>query len=187
SYTRNDGTFLPGYLPKTDAFGMDFSANAPGLGFVLGSQEDIRSRALQNGWLTRDTLMNQLYINTLNEKLNLRGTVELFKDFRIELSAFKNQSKNYSTNFRYSEDDGGFRSLSPITSGDYSISIISLGSTFKEKNSSNYSTIFQQFLVNREVISRRLGNKNPNSAGASGGFADGYGKTSQDVLIPALL
>jgi cell surface protein SprA len=188
SYIRNDGTFLPGYLPQTDAFGMDFSADAPGVGFIMGSQEDIRGRALRNGWLTRDTLMNQLYVQTLNEKLNLRGTLEPFRDFRIELTAFKNQSRNFSTNFKFDPDQNDFASLSPITNGDYSISIISLGSAFREKNSDKYSSIFQQFLANREVVSRRLGRQNPNSNGITPeGYADGYGKTSQDVQISALM
>nr|WP_294898711.1 cell surface protein SprA [uncultured Pedobacter sp.] len=188
SYIRNDGTFLPGYLPKTNAFGYDFNADAPGIGFLLGSQEDIRYRALANGWLTQDTLQNQLYVNTLNEKLNLRGTIEPFKDFRIELTAFKNSSKNFSTNFRYNTSAQGFESLSPITTGDYSISMIALGSTFKDKNSAKTSAVFQQFLANRTVISQRLGQENPNSNGIGvDNYADGYGKTSQEVVIPAFL
>lgn len=187
SYIRNDGTFLPGYLPKTNAFGYDFSANAPGVGFILGSQQDIRFKALNSGWLTQDTLQNQLYVTTLNEKLNLRGSIEPFKDFRIELTAFKNSSKNFSTNFRYANTVGGFTSLSPITTGDYSISIISLGSAFKDKNSDKASNVFQQFIANRTAISQRLGRDNPNSSGVVGEFADGYGKTSQDVVVPAFL
>ncbi len=188
SYIRNDGTFLPGYLPKTNLLGMDFSMNAPGLGFVLGSQEDIRGQALANGWITADTLMNQLYVQNLSEKLNLRGTLEPFKDLRIEITALKNQSKNFTTNFKYDAERNGFASLNPITSGDYSISIISLGSAFKDKNSARHSALFQQFLANREIISERLGAANPNSTGTDPeGYADGYSKNSQDVLIPALL
>ncbi len=187
SYIKNDGTFLPGYLPKTNAFGLDFSTNAPGVGFILGSQQDIRQKALSNGWLTQDTLQNQLYVTTLNEKLNIRGTLELFSDFRIELNAFKNNSRNFSTNYRYDNNTAAFRSLSPITAGDYSISIISLGSAFKDKNSSKSSSVFQQFLDNRTVVSQRLGRQNPNSSGVIGTFADGYNKTSQEVVVPAFL
>lgn len=187
SYIKNDGTFLPGYLPKANALGMDFNTNAPGVGFILGSQQDIRFKALNNGWLTKDTLQNQLYITTLNEKLNLRGSLEPFKDFRIELTAFKNNSRNFSTNYRFDNATGAFNSLSPITAGDYSISIISLGSAFKEKGNSNTSNVFQQFLANRTAVSQRLGQQNPNSTGVIGEFADGYGKNSQDVTVPAFL
>ncbi len=187
SYIRNDGTFLPGYLPKTDAFGIDFTANAPGFGFVLGSQEDLRSRALENGWITKDTLQNQLYVNTLSEKLNLRGTLELLTDLRIELTAFKDESRNFSTNFRFDNSVNNFSSLSPITTGNYSISFIAIGTAFKEKNSERNSTLFQQFLNNREIVSQRLGRENPNSNGVIANFADGYGKNAQDVLIPAFI
>lgn len=187
SYIRNDGTFLPGYLPKTNAFGIDFSTNAPGLGFVLGSQQDIRYKALNNGWLTQDTLQNQLYVTNQNEKIDLKGTLEPIKDLRIELTAFKNDSKNFSTNFRYTTSAAGFESLSPITSGNYSISIISLGSAFKDKNGAKNSAIFQQFIANRSVVSQRLGRSNPNSSGVISEFADGYGKNSQEVMIPAFL
>lgn len=187
SYIKNDGTFLPGYLPQTNAFGMDFNTNAPGVGFILGSQQDLRFKALSNGWLTQDTLQNQLYVTTLSEKLNLRATLEPIKDFRIELTAFKNNSRNFSTNYRFNNTTGAFSSLSPITAGDYSISMISLGSAFKDKNSSKASSVFQQFLDNRTVVSQRLGRQNPNSGGTVANFADGYGKTSQDVVVPAFL
>jgi cell surface protein SprA len=186
SYIRNDGTYLPGYLPKTDIFGYSLDANAPGVGFILGSQQDIRFKALSNGWLTRDTIQNQLYKTALNTKLNLRGTLEPFKDFRIELNAFKNSSEVFTTNFRFANQSNQFESLSPITSGDYSISIISLGSAFKDGFGKN-SVVFQQFLTNRGAVSQRLGRQNPNSGGQVGLFADGYGKTAQDVVVPAFL
>lgn len=143
---------------------------------------------MQNGWLTQDTLQNQLYVNSLNEKLNLRGTIEPIKDFRLELTAFKNSSQNFSTNFRFNNSAQGFESLSPITTGDYSVSIISLGSAFKDKGEDRNSVVFQQFLANRRVISQRLAGENPNSTGATtDGFADGYGKTSQEVIVPAFI
>jgi cell surface protein SprA len=187
SYIKNDGTFLPGYLPQSQYFGTDLNANAPGLDFILGSQNDIRFKALSNGWLTQDTLQNQLYKTSLNEKLNLRGTIEPLPDLRIELNAFKNNSQVFTTNFRYTNTANQFESLSPITSGDYSISIISLGTAFKDKNNTNASNVFNQFLTNRTQVSQRLGRTNPNSTGLIQEYADGYGRTSQDVVIPAFL
>src|SRR5690606_25180558 len=56
AYTRVQNTFLPGYLPKTNVLGYDFDRNAPGWGFLFGSQRDIRMRAAVNGWITTDTL-----------------------------------------------------------------------------------------------------------------------------------
>ena len=188
AYTRTEGIFLPGYLPQTDLLGQDLGSNAPGYDFVFGSQKDIRNRALTNGWITGDSLQNQLYITTYKEDLNLRGIVEPFADFRIELTALRSRNFNYSTNFRFLPSTNSFENLSPVTTGDFSISYFSLRTAFsKENKSNNSSSLFRQFENNRNIISQRLGAQNPNSSGSTGGFADGYGKNSQDVLLAAFL
>lgn len=187
AFTQTKGTFLPGYLPKTKYFGIDDVSGAPGLGFVFGSQRDIRNMALNSGWLTTDELQTQLYINTLREDFQLTGTVEPIKDLKITLSATRNKTLNYSTNFRYDNSISSFRNLSPTTTGDYSVSIISLSTAFKDKNGSTISTLYNTFMANRQVISARLGAQNPNSSGTSNGFADGYDKTSQDVIISSFI
>ncbi|UKT63211.1 cell surface protein SprA [Pedobacter mucosus] len=185
NYAQTKGVFLPGYLPTTKYFGMD--AGAPGLGFVFGSQRDIRDMALSNNWLTTDTLQTQLYVNTLREDLQFTGQLEPFKDLRVTLRASKAQTRNFSTNFRYVASVASFENLSAITTGDYSISYIALGTAFKESNSSTISVLFNQFMANRIIISRRLGAQNRNSSGVVGNYADGYGKESQDVLISAFM
>ncbi|HUH33371.1 MAG TPA: cell surface protein SprA, partial [Daejeonella sp.] len=188
AYAKTEGTFLPGYLPKTDAFGQDFDAGAPGYDFLFGSQHDIRGRALANGWITRDSLQSQLYITNYKEDINLRGILEPFKDLRIELTALKGRSFNYSTNFKFLPSRDGFENLSPVTTGDYSVSYFTLRTAFsKEDKGNNSSKLFRQFEANRAIISSRLGTMNPNSVGGTGGFAEGYGKNSQDVVIAAFL
>ncbi|WP_316802088.1 cell surface protein SprA [Pedobacter nototheniae] len=187
AYTQTKGIYLPGYLPKTRFFGLD-NFGAPGLGFVFGSQRDIREMAVNSGWITTDTLQTNLYINTMREDLNITGQLEPIRDLRITIRANKVQSKNYSSNFRYISSSSSFANLSGVTSGDYSVSYIAIGTAFKENNSSVISTLFNQFMANRIVISRRLGARNPNSGGvATGGYADGYGKESQDVLVSAFM
>lgn len=187
AYTQTKGIFLPGYLPKTNYFGIDNATGAPGWGFVLGSQRDIRALALHNGWITTDTLQSQLYINTLREDLSLTSLIEPIKDLTITLTANKNRTLNYSTNFRYDPGSRGFENFSPFTTGDYSVSFISLGTAFSDKSGSTMSGLFNQFMANREVISRRLGALNPNSAGFTGGFSDGYDKNSQDVIVSSFI
>ncbi|MBB2149843.1 T9SS outer membrane translocon Sov/SprA [Pedobacter gandavensis] len=188
AYTQSKGIFLPGYLPRTNYFGIDQATGAPGLGFVLGSQRDIRNEALLKGWITTDTLQSQLYINTMREDLSLTSLVEPIKDLSITLTANRNKTMNYSTNFRYDEGLRGFENFSPFTSGDYSISYISLRTSFSEKSGNTMSKLFNEFMANRVVISQRLGAMNPNSAGVRNGlYADGYGGESQDVLTAAFL
>ena len=188
AFTQTKGIFLPGYLPRVSYFGLDEATGAPGLGFAFGSQRDIREMALNNGWITRDTLQSQLYINTLREDLSLTGLIEPIKDLSITLTANKNRTLNYSTNFRYDQSLRDFQNLSPFTTGDYSVSFLSLGTAFSEKQGSTVSKLFGQFMSNREVISQRLGSQNVNSTGSSSlGYADGYDKNSQDVIVSAFL
>ncbi|GGI22791.1 T9SS outer membrane translocon Sov/SprA [Pedobacter mendelii] len=187
NYVQTKGTFLPGYLPTTRYLGIDNITGAPGLGFVFGSQRDIREMALNNGWLTTDTLQTQMYVNTLREDFQLTGQLEPIRDLRITLRANRAQTQNFSTNFRYVASVSSFENLSAITTGDYSISYIAIGTAFKENNASTVSTLYNRFMSNRLIISQRLGAQNPNSAGTTNGYADGYGKESQDVVISAFL
>jgi cell surface protein SprA len=186
AFTQTKGTFLPGYLPKSKVLGLSDFNGAPGFGFIFGSQRDIRLMAVNGGWITTDEQQMQMYINTLREDFQLTSTVEPFKDLKVTLTANKNRTLNYATNFRYDNVASEFQNFSPNTTGDYSISIITLGTAFKDK-SGKTSVVFNQFMNNRDIISRRLGGQNPNSVGVSNGYADGYDKTSQDVLVLAFL
>jgi cell surface protein SprA len=187
AFTQTKGTFLPGYMPNSNYLGIDANTGAPGWGFVLGSQQDIRERALQNGWLSRDTLQSQLYVNTLREDLSLTSTVEPIRDLRITLTANRNKTLNYSSNFRYNSLSQGFENLSPYTTGDYNISFIAIGTAFTDKSGSTVSKLYNQFMANRSVVSQRLGADNINSGTGSGGFADGYDKNAQDVVVAAFI
>ena len=189
TYTRTDGTFLPGYLPQSTIFGEDPNYSAPGIGFLLGSQADIRAKAVAEGWISADTLQDQLYVRTYNEDLHLNGTLEPINGLRITLTAFKTQDHTYQTNFKFDDETGSFENLSPVTTGDYSISYMTIATAFsKISGVNNTSTVYEQFLDNRTEISQRLGKLNPNSVGlTTGGYADGYGANSQNVLVPAFL
>lgn len=188
AYTENRGIYMPGYMPNTNYFGIENNTGAPGLGFVFGSQQDIRLRALQNGWLTQDTLQTQLYLNTLREDISFNGVMEPVNNLRITVFANKTKNYNYSTNYRYSKNAQTFLNFSPLTTGDYSVSFISIGSAFGDMKNSNVSKFFNKFMQNRVVISQRLGGLNPNSAGAlPDGYFDGYDKNAQDVVIPAFI
>jgi cell surface protein SprA len=189
TYTRTEGTFIPGYLPQSNFLGEDLNYGAPGIGFLLGSQADLRQKAVANGWISTDTLQNQLYVKTLNENLNLKGTFEPVKYLRIELQASKTQDHTYQTNFKSLDGTSNIQSLNPVTSGDYTISILTIGTAFaKSKGVDNTSPTFQKFLDNRAEISKRLGAQNPNStAPTTNGFTDGYSANSQNVLVPAFM
>jgi len=188
TYTKTEGTYLPGYLPSSTIFGEDPSYSAPGIGFLLGSQADIRPQAVAKGWITSDTLQNQLYVQSVNENLHFSSTLEPIPGLRILLTAFKTQDHTYQSNFKYLPTTNSFENLSPVTTGDYSVSYLTLATAFsKTSGINNTSAVYENFLNDRNEISARLGKTNPNSVGSVAGFADGYGPNSQDVLVPAFL
>ena len=62
SYTLASGTVLPGYRGGMDILGMDLAKQAPGWGFVFGSQKDIRQE-LVNKDLLRKIFFNNAFAN----------------------------------------------------------------------------------------------------------------------------
>lgn len=182
AYTRVEGSFLPGYLGNTNVLGYDFDRNAPGWGFIFGSQRDISATALANNWITADSLQTQLYVNSLREDLSMRTSLEPLRGLRIDLTATRIKNSSNSSQFVFNEELGGLQNEAPFESGNYSISSFALKTSFKRNE-----TLFQQFEANRTVVSERLGALNPNSAGNTGNYADGYGEASQEVLLASFL
>jgi cell surface protein SprA len=190
SFTRTDATFLPGYLPQSNLGGYDLNYNAPGINFLLGGQADLRAKAVAGGWLSTDSLQNQLYVRNYTEDYRAKITIEPIRDLRIELSGFKTQDRTYQSNFKYNYNNLTFENQAPITSGDYTISYLSIATAFKsESGVNNTSQPFSNFQLYRSIISKRLGLTNPNSGGTLPGsnFADGYSAASQNVVVPAFL
>ncbi len=102
--------------------------------------------------------------------------------------AFKTQDHSYQTNFKYLPTTGTFLNLSPSTTGDYTISYMSIATAFsKISGVDNSSKVFDKFLSDRTIVSQRLGKQNPNSLSLAGGYADGYSANSQNVVVPAFL
>jgi len=131
----------------------------------------------------------RIYVTTFNSDLHLKSTVQPFNDLRIDLTAFKTQDHTYQTSFKSVDGSNNVQSYNPVTTGDYSISYMSIATAFsKISGIDNASPVFQNFLNDLPVISQRLGKRNPNSIGLPvNGFADGYSANSQNVLVPAFL
>ncbi len=183
TYTQTEGQLLPSYTPNTSVIGMDPSFSAPGLGFVFGEQDpDYPFYAARKGWISTQNNQNIAHTNTYSDNLNLRMKIEPIKHFRIDVTATRTKARNNSGFFRFNEDLQDFVDDNNLETGSYSVSIISLGSTFSKDNEDQSSAVFRQFMTNRRVISARLANETPSNA-----FYDGYGSTSQDVVIPAFI
>src|SRR5690606_11775259 len=181
NYTENNGTVLPGYLPSVGFLGT----SKPTLGFVMGSQDDIRYEAAVNGWLTNYPHYNQNYTQINSKMLNIVSSLEPFKDFKIDLLADRNYSDNYSE--QYDVTDGIYNPRSPYTSGNFSISTIMIKTAFS-RSDEVFSEAFQDFRDNRLIIANRLAEQRGGLITiGEDDFPVGYGKTSQEVLLPAFL
>ncbi len=183
NYTENRGTVLPGYLPGIGFLGT----SKPSVGFVLGSQDDIRYEAAKNGWLTTYPEFNQNFTQVTNKLLNVTANMDLFPDFKIDLTADRAYSENFSE--QYDVTDGNYNSRSPYTFGNFSISTVMLKTAFRASDE-NGSSAFSDFRGNRIIIADRLAesyygsNSFPRDAE---GYPIGFGKNSQAVLLPSFL
>lgn len=185
AYTRIEGTYLPGYTPNTDLLGYNFDANAPGWGFLFGSQRDILPRASANGWISSDTLQTNLYTKTFAENISIIANLEPLKGLRIDLTATRVDNYNFSstTELEYNPQSGNLEPITPYRTGNYSISQIAIHTSFTSHNE-----LFKKFEEQRLIISNKLSEQNINSVkGNPDLFADGYSKEQQDVVINSFL
>jgi cell surface protein SprA len=205
NYTRNEGTLLPGYLPGLGFFGT----SKPTLGFVFGSQDDVRYEAAKNGYLTNYQNFNQSYTHTITQTLNYTANIDLFPDFKIDLSGDRTYANNFSE--QYNVDSGGnYHPQSPYNFGNFSISTVLIKTSFG-KSDENGSAAFDDFRNNRLIVADRLASQfygsttvprygdtsNPiptdpndpkyNFYNANAGYPIGFGKNNQAVLIPAFI
>lgn len=202
NYTETNGTVLPGFLPGIGFLG----STKPSLGFILGSQDsDIRYEAAKLGYLTNYPTFNQSFTQVSTKDLKLTADVDLFPDFKINLTAARTKSANYSE--QYSVDmtnEDPYTALSPYTYGNFQISTVLIKTSFS-KSDVNGSEAFDQFRQNRLIIANRLAEKfyggtdfprygdgvrgTPTGefATANAGYPVGFGKNNQAVLLPAFL
>ena len=162
AYSETNGSFLPGFLPNTGFLGINNSLSAPTLGFVLGSQKDIRDLAAERGWLTTDTLMNNLFSRTNSINLNLRATVEPVSRFKIMLTASRRYATNQTEYFKNDPDDFGnpnWVSISPTTSGNFSMSFMTIKTSFVSDGVNNNSQLFDDFMLTECKLLKKLHNK----------------------------
>ncbi len=209
-YSENNGQLLPGYEPEVGFLGRNnFGGGlAPSLGFVFGSQVDIRNQALINGWLVDPRSAGQdyydkTYSRTSYNKLNYSLKLKPIKDLTIDLTGNRINTRNLTQQIDIrpaselgivlSPDDPRNQhgvidpSIPAFVNGNFSTSFSMFGTAFKDGDQ-----LFQQLRNNRLTISRRLGQQagidvnNPANLNPDGTVI-GYSGSSQDVLLPAFL
>jgi cell surface protein SprA len=181
--------------------GPQFSA--PGWDFVAGWQPAIRTlseadyfterdwlgRAAQSGWISPSVFLNQEVTQDYKETYDARLTLEPFRDFRIELSANRSFVENHAQYFKDTlfDSQSEFVHAIPKDIGSLTVSYSALKTLFQDDRSEIVS-LFRQFENNRLIISQRLGQgTHTDSTLAKNGYTFGYGRTQQEVLLPAFI
>jgi len=195
NYSENNGSFLPGFL-DTPGFIGSFT---PSLGYVFGSQKDIRYLAARNGWLTVFPEFNQQFSSTNNTNLTFSANLVPINDLKIDLTGGRTYAENLTESFNtLDSDNDGFSDLyNPFIQnsvGNFNISTVLIKTAFSQSDEFS-SEVFETFKNNRLIIARRLAAQegvdftNPNNFenGDINGFPLGFGKTSQSVLLPSFL
>ncbi|WP_430965750.1 cell surface protein SprA [Spongiimicrobium sp. 2-473A-2-J] len=180
NYNESNGTVLPGYTQSVGFIGT----TRPTFGFIFGSQADVRFEAARNGWLTTFPEFNEQFIKRTNRQLNITATAQPIPDLTIDLVADRQSSSSFQENFNI--ENGEYISLTPNTFGNFSISTVMIGTAFGKSDEFDSET-FETFKSNRITIANRLIADRNQGTGVvdADGFPERYGKTSQDVLLPA--
>jgi cell surface protein SprA len=198
TYSLSGGSLLPGYLPETRIMGtQEFNGRlTPGWEYITGwYRGNFAEEAFYNGWLTYDEALNDPFNQNVSERFNFRANVEPIKGLRIDLTGNMSKSEN-ETEF-YTSDGNGILPAEDergyVRSGNFSISYFSWGTAFEPLTNNVDSSASFDYLKDeaRRLVSSRLASDYYNKTGTflsdSAGYYEGYGPTSQEVLIPAFL
>ena len=200
TYRETNSLALPGFEPEAGFMGQRKinGTYAPGYDFAFGFiPNDMVDRAKRNGWLSGDTSVVQPATRAHTSDLDIKLTLEPLPGFKIQVNG-KRYLAN-STSIIYSYDH-----LQENMTGSFNITQVAIGTMFskvgsQEENFSN--SAYEQFLVNRELLTNRVQNQYTGITLPSEGFLRNipvgttydpkkHGRVSSnsaDVLVPAFL
>jgi cell surface protein SprA len=191
NYGENYRSRIPGYTDSTRALGQNWNSMAPGLDFVFGRQPDSNwlNQKAAKGLITRDTTLNFMFRQSIDQKLSLTTQLEPIREFTVDLNVDKTYTKDYSELFKVVSDNGDFQHLSPLATGGFNVSYIAFKTLFGKNKPTEISQTFRKFEDYRLILSERLAKNNPYQKGGKNadGYYVGYNRYAQDVLIPAFI
>ena len=190
-YSENYNSRLPGYMSGVHFLNSTWDGLAPGLDYAFGKQPDSTWLRQQDakGLLSKDDKFNLMLRQGFDQKLSIRLQIEPIRDLIVDVHLDKTFSKDYSELYKDTSGTGVKTHLNPLSAGGFNISYFALNTFFESHDPNMISSVFKTFQDNRLRISNRVAEKNPywDNKKDPNGFAIGYGKYSQDVLIPAFI
>jgi len=191
NYADNSSSTIFGFMDSTRALGMDFHTMEPGWKYVFGQRADTNfiNRLGKKGLISTDTTLNNQNMISYTQKISASAVLEPVRDLHITLNLDKTFGQNYSELYKDTVGGNGYARLNPYMAGTFSVSFISYNTLFESYKPNEISRTFAKFETYRGIISSRLGSINPYTGGLVGsdGYAAGYGRYAQDVLIPAFI
>ncbi len=178
SYNENNGIVLPGLLSAPNWYGYGQTLGGPTAGFLLGSQADIRRIAIERGWLSNSTYLNDPYTELNSKNLTANLQIMPVNDFRIDFNILKNYNRNFT--------QGGFNvdanPSTPFFDFSYGNEFVSYSRTAWTFNTAftDGETIYDNIIANARQISQSYG-----GTVDANGFTDGHSLANAYVLIPA--
>jgi len=194
SYRDQYAMALPGFMPTVgDAFGQTRGTGtlSPGLDFAFGLiDDDYIGKARDNHWLLMNDSVATPAVTNRTEDLQIRMTLEPFKDFKIDLTASRMQTTSRSIQYMYTG--------TPTTqSGSLTMTTLSLGTAFESQGNANngyHSPTFNRFVQSldsyRNRVEAQYNNATYPASFGGGHFTPAVGsvnKYSADVMVPAFL
>jgi len=197
TYSENRNNVIPGFTPETKLMGLSEGFDSPGWAFVAGYQEADRAyldKLGAAGNITHRPELNQQVMKNYTQNLDMGVTVEPFTDFRLELTANKQYSRNSTELFKDqifnldpNPDSVRFEHRAARDLGSYTISFLSMNTMFNK----DIGGLFARFESYRPIVSQRLALENglplDSVHSIDDGYKKGYGRIHQEVLIPAFL
>ena len=182
SYSENNGSVLPGYLPSVGFAG----SMRPTLGYTFGSQADIRYEAARQGWITGFPNFNQSFTRLHTSHFKSTAQVVPLKGLIIDLNAERDYSENLIENF--SVENLEYTPRNSGVFGNFGISTVLVQTAFNNSRGS-VSENFQKFREYRKTLAERLAQNRAfaNAGSDADGYPLGYGKNQQAVLMHSFL
>ncbi len=196
SYQNNQSLSLSGFMPMAgDVFGQRRTDGyfAPGLGFAFGLEgEGFLEKAHERGWLLEADSVATPASFSKTEDLQLKATLEPFRDLKIDLNASRTMTTAKSIQYMY-------EGMPTTYTGTFTITTISINSAFEDIGNANNgyrSKSFEKFCNSldgfRDRVEAQYANATyPQGTALAGQKFDpangGVDKYSSDVMIPAFL
>ncbi|MBQ5387997.1 MAG: cell surface protein SprA [Paludibacteraceae bacterium] len=199
TYRNTNSITLPGFAPKAGFMGQSKSNDlyAPGFDFAFGFFDDnFVQKAKENGWLSGDTTVVQPASRSVTNDFDVKVSLEPLPGFKIQLNGKRYAAE--SSSIIYSFDQ-----LQENMTGSFNITQIAIGTAFQRIGTADEnfaSTVFDQFLTNRDIFADRVQGQYKDLRYPETGFIPAslrgkkydrkygaVGNNTADVLVPAFL